>query len=38
MTRDPVMGPEIRTGSFLRSSMAATGIPKLETGPNGNAG
>jgi hypothetical protein len=27
------MGPEMRFGSFLRSRMAATGIPKFETGP-----
>lgn len=33
MTSEPVMGPEISVGSFFRSSTAATGMPKLETGP-----
>lgn len=32
-TKEPVIGPEIKVGSFLRSIMAANGIPKLETGP-----
>lgn len=30
---EPVIGPEISSGSFFKSMMAATGIPKLETGP-----
>lgn len=30
---EPVMGPEIKSGSFFKSIMAAMGIPKLETGP-----
>lgn len=30
---EPVIGPEIKSGSFFKSKMAATGIPKLETGP-----
>lgn len=30
---EKVMGPEMRSGSFLRSITAARGIPKLETGP-----
>jgi hypothetical protein len=30
---EPVIGPEIRVGSFLRSITAANGMPKLDTGP-----
>lgn len=31
--KEPVMGPLINSGSFFKSNTAATGIPKLETGP-----
>lgn len=30
---EPVIGPEIRSGSLFKSIMAATGIPKFDTGP-----
>ncbi|KND95747.2 hypothetical protein QG37_08075 [Candidozyma auris] len=30
---EPVIGPEIRSGSFFKSIIAATGIPKFDTGP-----
>lgn len=30
---DPVIGPLIKSGSFFKSMTAATGIPKLDTGP-----
>lgn len=30
---EPVIGPEIRSGSFFKSMTAAIGIPKLDTGP-----
>lgn len=30
---EPVIGPEMRSGSLFKSIMAATGIPKLDTGP-----
>lgn len=30
---DPVIGPLIKSGSFFKSKTAATGIPKLDTGP-----
>lgn len=31
--REPVIGPLMISGSFLKSKTAATGIPKFETGP-----
>lgn len=31
--KDPVIGPLMYSGSFFKSKTAATGIPKLDTGP-----
>lgn len=30
---EPVIGPLMYSGSFFKSNTAATGIPKLDTGP-----
>lgn len=31
--KEPVIGPLMKSGSFFKSKTAATGIPKLDTGP-----